>query len=61
MKKIHTIKLPEIESEIISLGNYKQTTNAFLKLSAGLETWPLGEFYYSNWSENFSFTLSFVW
>ena len=51
-----SIRLPEIDSEIISLGDYRQTTNALLKLSAGLETWPLGEFYYSNWSDNFSFS-----
>lgn len=50
-----SIKLPEVNTEIISLGNYKQTTNALLKLSAGLETWPMGEFYYSNWYDNFSF------
>ncbi len=50
-----TIKLPEISTEIISLGNYKQKTNALLMISAGLETWPKGEFYYSDWTDNFSF------
>ena len=50
-----TIQLPEINTEIISLGNYRQKTNALLMISAGLETWPKGEFYYSDWTDNFSF------
>ena len=50
-----TIKLPELNNEIISLGNYEQKTNALLILNAGLETWPKAEFYYSNWTNNFSF------
>lgn len=50
-----TIKLPEIETELVNVGSYKQRTNALLKFSAGLESWPVGEFYYNDWTENFSY------
>ncbi len=50
-----TINLPEIETEIVSIGNYLQRTNALLKFGAGLETWPMGEFYYNDWNDNFSY------
>ena len=33
-----TIKLPEIETELVNIGSYKQRTNALLKFSAGLES-----------------------
>ena len=36
-----TIKLPEPKTEIVSIGNYKQKTNALLKFNAGLETLPI--------------------
>lgn len=51
-----TIKLPEVETEVLSLGNYRQRSNALLKFSAGLETWPMGEFLYNDWNENFSYS-----
>lgn len=50
-----TIKLPEIETELVNIGSYKQKTNALLKFSAGLESWPVGEFYYNDWTDNFSY------
>lgn len=52
-----SIDLPEVESEAFNLGSYKQMTNAYLKLGGGLKTWPLGEFYYNDWSGNFSYNL----
>ncbi len=54
-EEIITIRLPEVENEVVSIGNYSQTTNAFLRISAGLKTFPKGEFFYNNWSNNFSY------
>ena len=50
-----TIKLPNPETEIVSIGNYKQKTNALLKFNAGLETFPSGVFYYNDWIGNFTY------
>lgn len=50
-----TIKLPNLETEIVSIGNYYQNTNALLKFNAGLETFPSGVFYYNDWSGNFTY------
>ena len=48
-----TIDLPEVNTEIINLSENQQQTNARLRFSAGLETWPTGDFYYNNWTGNF--------
>jgi len=49
------IEVPKLENEIVSIGNYSQNTNALIKFSAGLQTWPKGEFYYNDWIDNFSY------
>ncbi|MCB0732039.1 MAG: hypothetical protein KDC88_13500 [Ignavibacteriae bacterium] len=49
------VDLPKVETEVLNIGNYSQTTHALLRFSAGLETWPLGEFFYNDWSGNFSY------
>lgn len=53
-----TIKLPEPETKIVSIGNYKQNTNALLKFNSGLQTFPSGVFYYNDWTGNFSYSVN---
>ena len=55
-----TIELPKINTEIINLAKNIQETKARLRFSAGLETWPSGDFYYTDWNENFSYDLNIV-
>jgi len=54
-EEITPIQLPNVENELVSLGSYKQSSKALLKFSAGLETFPNGEFYYTDWKDNFSY------
>lgn len=54
-EEITPVKLPEVENELVSLGSYQQSSKALLKFSAGLETLPNGEFYYTDWINNFSY------
>ncbi len=54
-KEEATINIPKLENETINLGSYHQLTNAIIKLGLGLHTWPKGEFYYNNWSDNLTY------
>ena len=53
-----TVELPELNTEIINIGKNKQLTKALLRFNAGLETWPLGEFYYNDWTDNFIYNVN---
>lgn len=51
------IDIPKLEYETVNLGHYHQQTKGLIKFGVGLHTWPKGEFYYNNWSENFIYNL----
>lgn len=52
-KEQTTIDIPKLENETINLGNFPKSTNGIIKLGLGLHTWPKGDFYYNNWTDNF--------